>query len=623
MKLTYRPALDGLRAIAILVVVLYHSKIIINGVQPFKGGFIGVDIFFVISGYLISSLILNEFKLTGNFSFSYFYERRIRRILPALLLAIIVFLPIAWIYLLPTSLIDFSKSILSTLGFSSNFYFHFSGQNYGAENTTLIPFLHTWSLSVEEQFYILFPLIIFFIFKFSKKNLFNILLISCLFSLILAEWGSRNHPAFNFYVLVTRSWEILFGSMLAYLEQNRIIKFFKNKIIHESISIVALLLIFLPVFLFDNDTRHPSFLTLFPVIGAGLLILFSNKENFVNHILSSSPFIFFGLISYSLYLFHFPIFSFARIIGIFEISLIYKVLFIILSIILSFFSYKYIEQPFRNNKFKFKKILIFICTFIFLITVFCAYVILNNGLENRVSKKLLSKINTYDVLKKDKDFWENCQIKNIIDQNFCQIGKFKKKVYLIGDSHVIPLAKDLGERLNNINLSLVVMFDPGNFFMKYGFDDIRHNFLLDIKNSHFIFGGYFQRESKSDILKLVNNYNVAFNQFKSKSNKIALIYPIPEMESKKNRFIHSSMREGKLIDDFVLRSSVEKRLKFPNSSLDRLSNIFRIYPSDFICDNTNCYSVKDNEFLKSDFDHPSLFLSQEINKYIVKNFIKF
>lgn len=114
MKLTYRPALDGLRAIAILVVVLYHSKIIINGVQPFKGGFIGVDIFFVISGYLISSLILNEFKLTGNFSFSYFYERRIRRILPALLLVIIVFLPIAWIYLLPTSLIDFSKSILFT-----------------------------------------------------------------------------------------------------------------------------------------------------------------------------------------------------------------------------------------------------------------------------------------------------------------------------------------------------------------------------------------------------------------------------------------------------------------------------------------------------------------------------
>ena len=159
MKLTYRPEIDGLRAIAVGAVILYHTQINILGHQPFKGGFIGVDIFFVISGYLITSIILKELITTGKFSFKHFYERRIRRILPALLFVMLVSLPFAWMYLLPSSFVDYSKSILYSLGFSSNFYFHYSEQQYGAESGLLKPFLHTWSLSVEEQYYILFPIV--------------------------------------------------------------------------------------------------------------------------------------------------------------------------------------------------------------------------------------------------------------------------------------------------------------------------------------------------------------------------------------------------------------------------------------------------------------------------------
>ena len=154
MKLTYRPEIDGLRAIAVVAVIIYHAQITILNYQPFQGGFIGVDIFFVISGYLITSIILKELLTTGSFSFIYFYERRIRRILPALLFVMTLTLPLAWMYLIPVSFIDFSKSILYSLGFTSNLYFHYSGQLYGAENALLIPFLHTWSLSVEEQYYI-------------------------------------------------------------------------------------------------------------------------------------------------------------------------------------------------------------------------------------------------------------------------------------------------------------------------------------------------------------------------------------------------------------------------------------------------------------------------------------
>ena len=150
MKFNYRPEIDGLRAIAVVAVIFYHAQITIFGQQPFKGGFVGVDIFFVISGYLITSIILKELMSTGSFSFKNFYERRIRRILPALLVVMLASLPFAWMYLIPTSFLDFSKSILYSLGFTSNYYFHYTGQQYGAVSGLLKPFLHTWSLSIEE-----------------------------------------------------------------------------------------------------------------------------------------------------------------------------------------------------------------------------------------------------------------------------------------------------------------------------------------------------------------------------------------------------------------------------------------------------------------------------------------
>ena len=183
MKINYRPEIDGLRAIAVGLVILYHSEISINGNIFFKGGFIGVDIFFVISGYLITSIILNELITTNAFSFKYFYERRIRRILPVLIFIILASLPFAWIYLTPLDFVDFSKSILYSLGFSSNLYFHFSGQEYSALSVFYKPFVHTWSLSVEEQYYILFPILFFITFKYYKKYLFTVLIVGLISSL--------------------------------------------------------------------------------------------------------------------------------------------------------------------------------------------------------------------------------------------------------------------------------------------------------------------------------------------------------------------------------------------------------------------------------------------------------
>jgi peptidoglycan/LPS O-acetylase OafA/YrhL len=311
MKLTYRPEIDGLRAIAVGAVILYHAQITIFGYQPFKGGFIGVDIFFVISGYLITSIILKELVTTGSFSFKHFYERRVRRILPALLFVMLVSLPFAWMYLLPSSFIDFSKSILYSLGFSSNFYFHYSGQQYGAESGLLKPFLHTWSLSVEEQFYILFPIVLLITFKYFRKYLIHILILGFVISLGLADWGSRNHPSFNFYVLPTRGWELLAGSILAYFEINNGHRS-KNKTFNLILPTIGLLLIGHSILFFNDEMFHPSFYTLSPIIGVCLMIWFSNKDELITKILSTKLFVGIGLISYSLYLWHYPIFAFAR-----------------------------------------------------------------------------------------------------------------------------------------------------------------------------------------------------------------------------------------------------------------------------------------------------------------------
>ena len=353
MKLKYRPEIDGLRAIAVFAVIFYHAEIFIFGINPFKGGFFGVDIFFVISGYLISLLILNEIKTTGSFSFINFYERRARRILPALFFIMIISIPAAWMWLLPNSSVDYAKSLISSVFFSSNFYFYFTNLEYAGESALLKPFLHTWSLSVEEQYYIIYPFILIICIKYFKKYLLGLLILGLIVSLQFADWGSRNQPLLNFYILPSRGWELLAGAILAKLEidYGRINK----KLLSNIMPIIGIILIIVSILFYDDKVLHPSYYSLPPVIGVMLIIYFSHERGFVNNILSGKVLVGLGLISYSLYLWHYPIFAFSRITDFATLSIYKKLILGAAVIVFSILTYFLIERPFRNrSKINFK-----------------------------------------------------------------------------------------------------------------------------------------------------------------------------------------------------------------------------------------------------------------------------
>ena len=339
----YRQELDGLRAIAIIPVLLFHS-----GTPYLTGGYLGVDVFFVISGFLITRIILEEID-NNKFSLINFYERRARRILPALVAVIILtafFIP--FIEQSPKILSEFGESVLSVTFFLSNIYF-FKTSGYFGTTSELSPLLHTWSLAVEEQFYLLFPLLLLLSVFLGKKYILYVFCFIFIFSISIAEWGWRNHPVGSFYLLPTRVWELLTGSFGAlFVSANMVDKY---KIETKSLlSGIGLLMILISYFLFHPKTPHPSMITLVPVIGSLLVLLFSGHDNFCGKLLQARLFVHIGLISYSLYLWHQPLLALAKMNSQVHLSMPLQIGTLFLIYCVSVLSYKYIETPFRDKK---------------------------------------------------------------------------------------------------------------------------------------------------------------------------------------------------------------------------------------------------------------------------------
>jgi peptidoglycan/LPS O-acetylase OafA/YrhL len=282
MKINYRPDIDGLRAIAVISVIFYHAEQSINNFKVLPGGFIGVDIFFVISGYLITSIILKELQQTKKFSFTNFYIRRIRRILPVFLIVFITTFPFVWLFFIPISFLDYVKSLFSSLFFISNYFFYFSGELYDAENSLLKPLMHTWSLSIEEQFYIIFPLLLLICFSYFKKHLIKIIFIILCISFFSMIFIFQKNESFAFFSFFARFWELMSGSLIAIISYNNK----KTYRLSDNIySFIGLILLCFSMFFFNNNTNFPYYSTLIPVTGTCLIIYFNNRENFIYKIL--------------------------------------------------------------------------------------------------------------------------------------------------------------------------------------------------------------------------------------------------------------------------------------------------------------------------------------------------
>lgn len=339
----YRREIDGLRAVAVLPVIFFHADI-----RGFSGGFVGVDVFFVISGYLITTLILAE-KQNDVFTLIGFYERRIRRILPALLLVMLICLPFAWLWMPQNEMKDFSESLIAIFIFSSNILF-WKKSGYFATATELNPLIHTWSLSVEEQYYLLFPIFLIMTWRLGKRCVVCIFTVMLIASLAGAQWGSYHRPTSTFFLLPTRGWELLIGTLLAFYLSNNVNKKIVIKTRGQSIlALVGIFLIFYAVLMFDKDTPFPSLFTLIPTLGAALVILFATPSTLVGKLLSSKPFVGVGLISYSAYLWHQPLFAFARLYSVEVVSSSIFLVLSVLSLVFAYLSWRYVELPFRTK----------------------------------------------------------------------------------------------------------------------------------------------------------------------------------------------------------------------------------------------------------------------------------
>lgn len=375
----YRSEIDGLRALAVLPVVLFHA-----GFELFSGGFVGVDVFFVISGYLITSIILSEL-MEEKFSLVQFYERRARRILPALFFMNIACLPFVWFWLSPITIKDFGQSLFAVSIFASNFLF-WSESGYFDTAAELKPLLHTWSLAVEEQYYIIFPLLLMGAWRFSLGVVLGILFVIFITSLGAAEYGSREFPNAAFYLLPTRMWELLVGAFVAFYLMYK--PHLASGAMNQILSLTGLIMITASILLFDKTTPFPGLYALMPTVGTALIILCAVPATLVHRLLSLKMMVGLGLVSYSAYLLHQPVFVFARYRMGSDISDFVLLILAFVSVLGAWISWRFVEAPFRDKQVVGKE---HIFTFAILGIVFCAIVGLTMHFSNGLQKlKLLS-----------------------------------------------------------------------------------------------------------------------------------------------------------------------------------------------------------------------------------------
>ncbi len=419
----YRADIDGLRAIAIMSVLFFHV-----GFSAFSGGYVGVDIFFVISGFLITRLIKEDLSQNHSFNFTRFYTKRARRLFPALFFTLAVCSFFAYYLFSPQLLERFSAALMSTVGSVSNIYF-WTESGYFDANSHLKPLLHTWSLSVEEQFYFIWPfLLVFLLVKLPKLFVPLTILFIGLVSLVLNEVFIVEKSAI-FFLTPFRIFEFSIGALVVWLVQYQP----KSNTVLEVVFAIGLVMVLIPVFYFTKATEFPSINALLPVVGAALLI-YAGTAKFGGKILNNPVAVGLGLISYSLYLVHWPIIVFYEYYKFDKLAVIEQWLIIAVSLIIAYFMYRFIEQPFRYKRTLVKgvsatKVALIYISLSLLIAVFAGFIWVNNGLPSRLQSP------ESPVLKK-----QLMQDQKFFDNYVLQAGTYRNKFSDdLGDSHKLKV----------------------------------------------------------------------------------------------------------------------------------------------------------------------------------------
>ena len=652
----HRSDIDGLRALAVLPVVLFHAEI-----SGFSGGFVGVDVFFVISGYLITFILLRSLD-REEFSLAKFYERRIRRILPALVAMSAITALVAICVLPPRDLQSFGKSLVATALFYSNFHFS-TLLGYFDAPASMLPLLHTWSLGVEEQFYIVWPIALYFAYrlKLTRNALTILVTILLITSLAYAQVKSTGHNADRyFYLPQSRAWELMIGALLAL----GVFPQLSAKWQRDLAGLAGIVMIVIAITMFDADTPFPSLWTLVPCVGAVLVIWAGGSgDNAGSRLLSWSPLVFVGLISYSLYLWHWPIFVFAGLMSEHGISTVQSLALIALSLVAATVSWRLIEQPYRKTPQESQSSpRPYLIGGLGAVAAMAAVGIAMNvtiGLPGRLDAEVLR---FYQASKSINPLRNTCHTDGVVPRpaERCTVPKPGSGLDILvwGDSHadaLFPAFQILAERngwtarqatksgclpvlgadrvsvgkatkyrncgaYNLAMLEIVKRERPklvvlaGRWSLFTTGNDGRRFFLVDSESNEI---------SKAASDKVLNRSLARTVQsIESLGMQVLLVGQAPEFEGDPNMCFVRKRMAGAAVDK-CLRQNEEgamARIRVSNGILSRIAerhpNIRLLFLHPFFCEQGYCLAGRNVEPLYSNQDHISLFAAKQIGAFL-------
>jgi peptidoglycan/LPS O-acetylase OafA/YrhL len=608
VQLVYRPDIDGLRALAVIFVVLFHAY-----PRFLPGGFIGVDIFFVISGFLISTIILRETE-SRKFSFAEFYNRRIRRIFPALFTVMLVSIIFGFFVLLPSEFQNLGKHIAAGAGFVSNLLL-WNESGYFDQSAEVKPFLHLWSLGIEEQFYLIFPLLIYFAVK-QKISATKAILAIAFFSFAYNVAIFLVHPVAAFYSPLTRFWEIMVGSLLAALSFSSPNFLFREKNRHSDLqSLTGLSLIFIGLFLITNENAFPGFWALLPTLGAGLLISAGPNAKLNFRLLSNPILVWIGLISFPLYLWHWVLISFLHIFRSHpKMETITTSIF--LSVLLAWLTYRLIEKPLRLGTTSRRN------TYILL------WLMAGLGVTGAATYYFTSP-----SLVENRDGMIDCE-----EGTLCEFGnpKASKQILVYGDSHIAHFSKALNEALGDqykflyVTVSGCFLGDKVKFIAVDGDThrkdcDAGIEVLRGLREQKFFAVIRAQRWHSYDIksaVKIQEAIQDSIDAFGIHPEKTIIVGSTSNIDLPCNQAkalglpwrSHRTCREDKETQDpnkeFI---EVTKSLAVPK-------NVYFVYPYQQLCPNDRCIVISNGRSNFEDRHHLSkvgaLQIMPEIKKYL-------